>query len=429
MTDLEQRLRQDLAATASEVGELPAPQLAARLATIRHRRRRHRNRVAATLVAIVTVIGVAAAVTGVAIDHGDDAELVVGPSLAPTQPFSTLGSGWHELDTGPVPPMSYAALTWTGQDLVVVGDGQAFAYRPGPDSWRTLTMPPAGLTGVTALAWTGEVVVAVGGDDTGVVASTWDPGTDTWTELRSVPFGSGFSAAGPQGPRSFTGGTALVWTGLRVIDLTHGAVFDPTTEAWSTLPLPDDLLPYTGLLSTNPVWDGHEVVLAGLTGGPGLAWDAQGISYRVIVEHSVAPDLPPDGGGGTVAAADGHGRIVLVSDAGTGEGGASGEAVVLDPISGTLTTLAVPPGIVSQEGCPGPMLAVGDQIVLAACDGSAPSVLADATWRSTGTPTFVAPCCLGQWLSTGDALVIWDTDTDVSNGNPTPYRRAEIWVP
>jgi hypothetical protein len=433
MTDLEQRLRQDLATTASEVGELPTPQLAARLVTIRRRRRRHRNRVAATTVAIVAVLGVVAAIAGAAIGRdADDAELLAGPSLAPSQPFSTLGSGWHELDTGPVPAMSYAALTWTGEDLVVAGDGQAFAYRPGPDSWRTLTPPPAELSGVTALAWTGDVVVAVGntgaGADADVTASTWDPGTDTWTDVRQVPFGNGFSATGVQGPRNLTGGTALVSTGVRVIDLTHGAVFDPTTDAWSTLALPDDLLPYSGLLATNPVWDGHEVVLAGLAGGPALAWDAEGSAYRVI-HPQAPPELPLEGGGQTVATADGNGRIVLVSNAGTGGSGTAGEAVALDPVSGAMTALAAPPGIVRQEGCPGPIAAVGDRIVLASCDGSAPSVLAGSAWRSTGAPGFVARCCLGQWLSTGDALVVWDTDTDTLNGNPTPYRRAEIWVP
>ncbi|MCB0952919.1 MAG: hypothetical protein KDB13_09430, partial [Microthrixaceae bacterium] len=54
----------------------------------------------------------------------------------------------------------------------------------------------------------------------------------------------------------------LLWTGNRVVDMTHGAVLDPSTGSSEPLEMPDDLVKYTHLLSSNAVWTGREVVLA-----------------------------------------------------------------------------------------------------------------------------------------------------------------------
>lgn len=38
-------------------------------------------------------------------------------------------------------------------------------------------------------------------------------------------------------------------------------------------------------------------------------------------------------------------------------------------------------------------------------------------------------CCLGYWLGTDEALVLWSTAVDTLNNPLAPYVGAPIWIP
>ena len=65
------------------------------------------------------------------------------------------------------------------------------------------------------------------------------------------------------------------------------------------------------------------------------------------------------------------------------------------------------------------------------CEGDAPVVLGDDGWASTGPPPFQAPCCDGEWIAAGDALVVILAAGASDGSGPLrgPDVRAAVWVP
>ncbi len=385
--------------------------------TIRSRATARRRRRMAGLSVVVVGLFVGAAVVLVA--PGDDsAQVVTRPPAPQPEPFAGLAPGWHDFDTGPVPADVFSALVWTGEELIVgTTTGQVFAHEPTGATWRALAPMPWAVH--ASLGRMGDRMVAVE-ELPPYRSALWDPDTDTWSELGPVPSAPELSVAGGEGPDAADGGHALVWTGERLFDISRMAVLDPEQGTWSALPLPVDVIPYTGLLGSTPVWDGHEVVLVSLT-GPGLAWDAIASAYRVVpapppelagVEH-VAPD-------GVAVGLDGRVVIVTHTDAGVVE--------AFDARTDTWSAMPSVPGMAMGEGCPKLAAAVGGHLVVEACDGSLPVHLDGGEWRPTG-PVATETCCMTQWLAMGDVLLSWSSDTDTHNNPDAPYLRARIWVP
>lgn len=392
-------------------------------ATSRRRRRR------AGVSVVVVGAFVAAAVVLVA-PADDSAEVVTTPPVVEPAPFRDLAPGWHDLDTGPVPASVFPSVVWTGSELIV-GDGLRglYAFDPADERWRTLA--PLPFETEASLAWIGDRLVAVVDDMDQPTpdsvtwswndrSAVWDPETDTWRELGAVPVAPEYAAVGSRGPFT-SSGHALVWTGERLVDITNGAVLDPEAMTWSALPLPADLVPYTRLLYSKPQWDGREIVLAAIE-GPGLAWNATVTAYREI--PALAPELSGDGqvvpDHSVVGARD---RVAIITATG------AGLAMELDSRTDTWSALPPVPGMAADAGCVQPLAAaVGGTLVVQPCDGRAPVFLDRDTWRSTGE-VGTEICCMTQWVSLGDVLLSWSTDTDTQNNPDAPYVRAKLWVP
>lgn len=127
-----------------------------------------------------------------------------------------------DLDSGAVTAIPPAPVrrsggtqgAWTGIELVVwsahaPGCGscrglfpEAAAWNPDTRTWRTIEAPPLkAVTSTQAAVWTGALVVTVTSDG---VAAAYDPRTDRWADLPTVPM----QAAGR---------ASLVWTGSEVV--------------------------------------------------------------------------------------------------------------------------------------------------------------------------------------------------------------------
>ena len=420
MTDLDTLMRAGLDELTADIGGISSERLTERLMMVRARRARRRHRRGLAVVSVLVVLaGVVAAATH---SRGPGNAIVsTGPTTSDGPGFELWGSGWHVLDAVPVPAMNRASLGWTGHELIVAGDGVAYGYQPGPGTWRELPPPPFGRSDVLGFTWTGKVLVAVDGTTASGRSATWSPETDRWRDLGVVPIARSLKATGASGPHAASGGAALVWTGQRVLDLTHGAVLDPGADEWTTLAMPSALVPFAQLALSVPVWAGGEVVLSSWSIGPGLAWDPTGSTYRQL------PGLPaglvgpsPDVNSDTAATVLGDGVVLVNGD---------GLAARFDLRTGLWSALPTVPGMGTGEGCPSSIVTVAGYVVVAPCDGTPPVVLRAGAWQSTGPPPTSDPCCTTSWIDAGRALVSWSTSTDTINGPPKPYRHGEVWIP
>lgn len=188
----------------------------------------------------------------------------------------------------PIPPADAAldspTAVWTGDVMVLLGvarDGGAAAreYDPQTGTWSEIAPPPqvrlqpaAVWTGTRLLIWGGEVS---GGDGAYAMADdgfSYDPATDTWTDIPEAPIDGRSSMF-----TVWTGEEMIVWGGSIKVDNTlqglagDGAAYDPETRTWL-------LLPPAPLGRKNPgvaVWTGNEMIIGGngdaTDGDPGWA--------------------------------------------------------------------------------------------------------------------------------------------------------------
>jgi hypothetical protein len=354
---------------------------------------------------------------------------------APSEPSGFAGwePGWHTIDPGPVPAMNGAQMTWMGERLIVSGrhfpsDGetvaQIFSYEPATREWTELPRPPRTTNRIVAA---GDTLVVVGFDDGFPTASvrewaTLAPGADEWTSHGPVPESPVLAQAGVTGVGA--GREQLVWTGARVIDVGLGVVLDPATGEAAELPMPEDIYAYSQLLSGTPVWTGEQVVLSSWSTGPGLAWDATGIGWQ-DVPGPVVDGWPPSSGSAAPAAPLGS-DVMLVSESTK----TTGFAASLNTSTGEWTRLSDIPGG-SFTTCPYRLTAVGDTPIVQPCDNGygAPLRLVGDTWSEIGSPPFTEGCCMGTWLGTDQALIMWSTDVDTLNNPRAPYVEAAVWIP
>jgi hypothetical protein len=150
------------------------------------------------------------------------------------RPLRTIGH-WHEM--APSPFASVAGTgAWTRHRAIVVSpdERKAASYDPVTDQWRLLPGPPRSFPQYGDAVWTGEEVLFVGGaapDDAPTIGVAYDPHAATWRRLSPSPLAD-YEAA--------------VWAGGRlVVAASRGqtardgiAAYDPTTDAWTSLPEP-----------------------------------------------------------------------------------------------------------------------------------------------------------------------------------------------
>ena len=173
---------------------------------------------------------------------------VTGCAMVPPQaqplPASTVEvaeGSWESMPEAPLSPRGAAAAVWTGEHLLLLGGQRTDAKVPECPPAADCAAPPG--TGL--------------GD-----GAAWDPGTRTWTYLRSpLP-------DGPPGASALSGNPG-VWSGTQV--LTRGAAVTPDLAA-GTLEV-DALELGPALVYADPVWTGRELV--------GIGWDYGGQASRV----------------------------------------------------------------------------------------------------------------------------------------------------
>lgn len=372
------------------------------------RRGRSRQLPWLAVAAAVAVVALVAGVLAMGEDDGADKVSTTTPDPTVTtregdssSPTFGYTPGWHELDTGPLSARTGAAVTWTGEELIVLGgvdvDGEPVAdgaaYDPIERTWRSIAESPLP-AGKSQATWTGDELVAI--SDPGIpadagpdccdprVAAAYDPTANSW---RSLP------AAPP--PAETRYGTRLYWLDGRIVLTSPLATLDPEAEAWETA---GDQDPAYRMASAS---DGDRVVFADYLGG--------GIASTFDPESGAVDELPSPPApavtetySGTVAATP-NGRAVL-ADCG-------GNAAVLDledeewedqPIAAHGPAVCIPQSYV-LGGLP--VVDLGTAVY--ALDGD--------EWREVPIPD-----CCKQVTSTGDVLFQWWGD---------PEATFRVWVP
>lgn len=330
--------------------------------------------------------------------------------------FDHLPPGWHEIDTGPVPARS-APTAWTGTELLVVAGRQLFGFEPVNGQWREFPSLPFDEDAVVAVVSMDGPLLAVADEVGGAVQSALlSPGATEWQTIGAVPTGYPAEIGIETGPRATNYGTSVVWTGERAIDSTHGSIFDPATLKWSPMPFPDDLVAFTHLLYSNPVWDGNALVMGYPYTLPGLAYASDGSEFEefsgidptLVERSSVGPGL-------SVPLGD---DVFFVRD--------RGMAATYSSRTDAWTVLPPVPGVGDLNSCPSHAASLGESVVVAPCYGEPPVYLSDGQWADVDE-YLAGPCCNGQWLGIDGALVVWDS-AEVAAEDPTAPR-ARVWVP
>jgi hypothetical protein len=291
------------------------------------------------------------------------------------------------------------------------------AYSPATDSWRTIADGPVPAAGAPTQVipegvWTGSELVVWGGWGS-PIAAAYDPVTDRWRDL-------------PPGPLADRQGQAVVvWDG-RVAVLggpqplgpgeldprLDGALLDPSTGEWSSLPdLPaGDPMMAPGLVSAT-VADGRLFVVARVS-ADAYVLDPGATEWRNLGAAEIDGFLDPVG----VAA----GRWLFATTGSPDRPITS--AAVLDLTSGQWTGTADPPVVTS-----GYLSAGGGDRVLAvaaqwAHDTSPPSAM---SWDpATDTWTELPPPPLAHRVDaaaafTGNELLVWGGASTSGFGGPS----------
>lgn len=225
-----------------------------------------------------------------------------------------------------------------GQDSEPTGPALGARYDPAADTWRPISSDgaPTARTDERAV-WTGHELLVWGGSSSPYAGNLGDgaaynPATDTWRPI---------SAGGAPSARS---NSALVWTGSEMLVLggyaggggggylTSGAAYNPATDTWRTLAsLP---LPIGGEGAHNAVWDGHEALLwpASVPSlqEPGLLYDPQADAWQILPPP---PDI--DQVVGTATAVWSGGELLVVVDTTCCSEGGPDALLRYDPLAGT----------------------------------------------------------------------------------------------
>jgi hypothetical protein len=257
------------------------------------------------------------------------------PSPGATQGFTNLGSAW------------------TGNEVLVWGQGTRLAYNPATGAWRRL--PASRLLsvhdGFAGVVWTGRELLGWGGGccgdafDDGVA---YNPATNRWRALPHAPLTPG-------------GGTAA-WTGhdyvvvSRDVDpdgkryparLARAAAYHPATNKWRRIATPP-------ALGGTAIWDGRELLLvgAGRDGRSTLAYAPATNRWRRLAS-------PPSGRFGAAVALAGS-RVLLWGGYRYANGTRNGRrypaiparGLAFDPVRNAWSTLPQAP-IAARSGATG----------------------------------------------------------------------------
>jgi len=196
---------------------------------------------------------------------------------------------------------------WTGRELILPGLflhgtdrnlGPSPAFDPATRSWRTIAAPPVSMTvpptGRVAV-WSGRELLMFGPSPAGpnatdgatgpTVGAAYNPTTDTWRVLASLPDHRRIDVG--------------VWTGSEVLGYGEGSgvsAYNPATDTWTALPTEPAVLPAPQQAPVTPAgfsveaarvaWDGSAMVVADQYSGHVLAFTPGGSAWTAM------PDVP-----------------------------------------------------------------------------------------------------------------------------------------
>jgi len=146
---------------------------------------------------------------------------------APLTSYDPATGRYQPLASAPISLESIPAVVFAN-DMLIALDRDLLLYDPATDSWRPGASPPRILVDRAAtVAPDGRVFfvggVPRGGDGRGDQVDAYDPVTDSWSSLPSLPFLWQWGAAVTAGGRVYA------------VSL-QTAVFDPATRQWTQLP-------------------------------------------------------------------------------------------------------------------------------------------------------------------------------------------------
>ena len=349
-------------------------------------------------------------------------------------------SSWRMMAASPLSPRSFPVSAWTGNELVVwsgvpstsdecgmdegggslCGDPAVFdgaAYSPATDTWRTIADGPVPAGGAPTQVipqgvWTGTELVVWGGWGL-PIAAAYDPVSDSWRDLPPGPLADReqHAVVAWDGRVAVLGGRQPLGPGELQPRL-DGAVLDPRTGEWSSLPeLPaGDPMMAPGLVSAT-VANGRLFVVARVT-ADAYVLDPDGTQWRNLGAADVDGFLNPVG----VAA----GRWLFATSGGPDR--PTTVAAVLDLTSGQWTRTADPPIVTSGYLSAG----AGDRVLAMAGrwtnDTSAPAAV---SWDpATDSWTELPPPPLAHRVGaavawTGNELLVWGGASTGGVGGPS----------
>jgi N-acetylneuraminic acid mutarotase len=212
--------------------------------------------------------------------------------------YDPTADSWRRLARPPsTPNFCRRGAVWTGTEMLVWGCRQ-LAFDPATDHWRLLPPAPTGVAG-GLVVWTGRELISWGGGccgDSSSQGAAFNPDSDSWRRLASSPLAASQHAVG-----AWTGRELIMFVsgldpdGKPIEGAARAAAYNPATDTWRRIAAPPEL-------RTAAVWDGHEILLVGGSGG--------GYAYNPAT--NVWRRLPAAMSGGTQAVAAWTGRQLLV---------------------------------------------------------------------------------------------------------------------
>lgn len=247
-------------------------------------RRRQRR-----IVILAPVVVVGAIIVGLA--RGDDDPAIGGRA----EPSAQDSGSWSQLPEPPLSPRTGATVTWTGEEVIVVGGWELLcppdadcagptsppfsdgaALHLGTGTWRSIASAPVGLRSAPATAVDGSAFYLVDCDgppsgfgtrqvdpcpgwDGSSLLLRYDPSIDAWEQHPGPP-------DAPAHVLEAVGDSVVAYATTEEWGEMQDWWRDPATGAWQSLP--DDPLPAMFDRSLVAIEDGRSLLLVGAQLGP-----------------------------------------------------------------------------------------------------------------------------------------------------------------
>lgn len=200
-----------------------------------------------------------------------------GDASAEGVAYTPSANRWRRIPRSPLAASQSPLGAWTGRELVVLVSGmhdgkvvrgaRAAAYDPARNAWRRVRPLPEPREGASAV-WDGRELLVVGGTAAprgarvptpARTAFAFDPGTNRWRRLRSMPSGRVGAVAAWAGRRLVLwGGRTRLGASPRYARL--ALAYEPRRDRWLTLPQ----APLPGRIAAGATWTGRRLLVWGV---------------------------------------------------------------------------------------------------------------------------------------------------------------------